>query len=198
MIVRGKVYRRAVTFTLPDGLPPGRSEPPGSAGIWISNELPEDIERLCDLHLEQQEVTRLFPLLCWPGSPARSQLAEADAIRLEPLLAARFVEYRQRRLPFWSNPPTCRAATRRATPSARSLSYSSRRGCLRGMRTEIRPAFRAQPKAVFRFTPNSRATTVTFPTASSRTRKRSRNPTRSRTTPTVLATPTDRECCEDR
>lgn len=104
MIVRGKVYRRAVTFTLPDGLPSGRSEPPGSAGIWVSNELPEDIERLWVLLLEQQEATGLFPLLCWPGSPARSHLAEADAIRLESVLAAGFVDYRQRRLPFWSNP----------------------------------------------------------------------------------------------
>ncbi|WP_225848210.1 DUF4253 domain-containing protein [Streptomyces sp. HPF1205] len=91
-----------MTFTLPDGLPPGRSELPGSAGIWISDDLPEDIEGLWSLLLDQQEVTGLFPLLCWPGTPARSYLAEADAIRLEPVLAAAFAEYRRRRLPLWS------------------------------------------------------------------------------------------------
>jgi hypothetical protein len=102
--VSGDVYRRTVTIVLPDGLPPGHFEPPGSAGIWVSNELPEDIERLWGLVLERQESTGLLPLLCWPGSPARSRLAEVDAIRLEPLLAAGFAEYRRQRLPFWSNP----------------------------------------------------------------------------------------------
>src|SRR5882757_3925284 len=93
-----------MTFALPDGLPPGRPEPHGSAGVWISDELPEDIERLWGHLLEQQEATGLFPLLCSADLPARSQLAEADAMRLEPVLAADFAEYRRQRLPSWSNP----------------------------------------------------------------------------------------------
>jgi hypothetical protein len=99
------VYRQVMVFALPDGLPPGRIEPRGSAGVWVSDDLPQDIERLWGLLLEQQETTGLFPLLCWPGSPARSQdLAEMDAIRLEPVLAADFAEYRRQRLPSWSDP----------------------------------------------------------------------------------------------
>lgn len=89
---------------MPDGLPPGRFEPRGSAGVWASDDLPEDIERLWGLVLEQQETTGLFPLLCWPGSPARSGLAQAETIHLEPALIADFAEYRRRRLPFWSDP----------------------------------------------------------------------------------------------
>ncbi|MEV7682660.1 DUF4253 domain-containing protein [Streptomyces sp. NPDC088341] len=93
-----------MVFTLPDGLPPGRFEPHGSAGVWVSDDLPDDIERLWGLLLEQQQTTGLRPLLCRPGSPARSHLAQADAIRLESVLAADFDEYRRQRLPFWSSP----------------------------------------------------------------------------------------------
>lgn len=73
--------------------------------MWISDDLPQDIERLWNLLLDQRETTGLFPLLCRPGSPTRSQdLAEVDAICLESVLAADFAEYRRQRMPYWSAP----------------------------------------------------------------------------------------------
>jgi hypothetical protein len=98
-------YRHVMNFALPDGLPPGRIEPRGSTRAWISNDLPQDIERLWGLLLGQQATSGLFPLLCWPDSPTRDQdLAEVDAISLESVLPADFAEYRRQRLPYWSDP----------------------------------------------------------------------------------------------
>lgn len=86
--VSGVAYRHVMVFALPDGLPPGRIGPPGSARVWISNDLPQGIERLWGLLLGQQATSGLFPLLCWPGSPTRYQdLAEVDAILRDHLLA---------------------------------------------------------------------------------------------------------------
>ncbi|GLW69641.1 hypothetical protein Kpho02_19400 [Kitasatospora phosalacinea] len=98
-------YRPAMAFPLPDGLPPGHLESWGTVDVWLSNELPQDIEHLWRLLLDQSHATGLFPLLCWPDSQGQPHdLAGVDAIRLESKLAADFLEYRRQRLPFWSQP----------------------------------------------------------------------------------------------
>ncbi|MEV6763119.1 DUF4253 domain-containing protein [Streptomyces sp. NPDC051105] len=94
-----------MSFTLPDGLPPGRFLPCGPAHVWISDKFPDDVERLWPRLLSEHGAHGLIPFLCWPsslGSPL--SLSHVDAVRLEEVLAADFAEYRRRRLPFWTDP----------------------------------------------------------------------------------------------
>ncbi|MFE0461240.1 DUF4253 domain-containing protein [Kitasatospora sp. NPDC058965] len=94
-----------MAFPLPDGLPPGRFESRGTVDVWLSDELPPDIEELWSQLLDRSPVTGLFPLLCRPDSQGQQHdLAGVDAITLEQRLAAEFAEYRRQRLPFWSDP----------------------------------------------------------------------------------------------
>lgn len=92
---------------MPDELSPlsGRFEARGEVEVWFSDELPEDLVELWPRLLESAEVTGLYPFICWRDDPYQVQdLSEVDAIRLDDVLAADFVEYRRRRLPYWSNP----------------------------------------------------------------------------------------------
>ncbi|WP_019056539.1 DUF4253 domain-containing protein [Streptomyces prunicolor] len=96
-----------MVFPLPDELSPlsGRFEARGEVEVWFSDELPEDLVELWPRLLESAEVTGLYPFICWRDDPYQVQdLSEVDAIRLDDVLAADFVEYRRRRLPYWSNP----------------------------------------------------------------------------------------------
>jgi hypothetical protein len=96
-----------MVFPLPDELSPlsGRFEARGEVEVWFSDELPEDLVGLWPRLLESAEVTGLYPFICWRDDPYQVQdLSEVDAIRLDDVLAADFVEYRRRRLPYWSNP----------------------------------------------------------------------------------------------
>jgi len=96
-----------MVFPLPDELSPlsGRFEARGKVEVWFSDELPEDLVELWPRLLESAEVTGLYPFICWRDDPYQVQdLSEVDAIRLDDVLAADFVEYRRRRLPYWSNP----------------------------------------------------------------------------------------------
>ncbi|MGW0836602.1 DUF4253 domain-containing protein [Streptomyces prunicolor] len=96
-----------MVFPLPDELSPlsGRFESRGEVEVWFSDELPEDLVELWPRLLESAEVTGLYPFICWRDDPYQVQdLSEVDAIRLDDVLAADFVEYRRRRLPNWSNP----------------------------------------------------------------------------------------------
>lgn len=92
-------------LALPDGLPPGRFLSRDPVPVWVSDEFPQDIERLWPHLLSEQRALGLVPLLCWPAAMGRPLSPDhADAVRLEEVLAADFVEYRRRRLPFWTNP----------------------------------------------------------------------------------------------
>ncbi|MFE2582052.1 DUF4253 domain-containing protein [Streptomyces sp. NPDC059378] len=94
-----------MSFALPDGLPPGRFVTCGPELVWVSDEFPDDVERLWPRLLSEQPAHGLVPLLCRPGalgSPVA--LDHVDAIRLEEVLATDFAEYRRRRLPFWTDP----------------------------------------------------------------------------------------------
>ncbi|MEH0423688.1 DUF4253 domain-containing protein [Streptomyces sp. B21-083] len=94
-----------MSFTLPDGLPPGRFLSRGSTDIWVSDEFPEDIERLWPRLLSEQKARGLVPLLFWPNAMGRPiDLDHVDRVRLEDVLATDFAEYRRRRLPFWTDP----------------------------------------------------------------------------------------------
>ncbi|NEB02067.1 DUF4253 domain-containing protein [Streptomyces sp. SID13726] len=94
-----------MVFSLPDGLPSGRFERWGSVEVWVSGELPDDVDELWVRLLGRAGVTGLYPHLCRPGSPVRPvDPGAADAVDLEGVLAADFAEYRRRRLPFWSAP----------------------------------------------------------------------------------------------
>ncbi|MFJ7073614.1 DUF4253 domain-containing protein [Streptomyces sp. NPDC098781] len=92
-------------IALPDGLPPGRFLSSGPAQVWFSDEFPDDVEELWPRLLSEQGAGGLVPLLCRPdglGRPLGPD--EVDAVRLEEVLARDFVEYRRRRLPFWTDP----------------------------------------------------------------------------------------------
>ncbi|MFE6961625.1 DUF4253 domain-containing protein [Streptomyces sp. NPDC057696] len=94
-----------MSFALPDGLPPGRFLSRGPARVWVSDEFPQNVQRLWPRLLGDQRKHGLVPLLCWPdamGRPVSLELVEA--VRLEEVLAADFAEYRRRRLPFWTDP----------------------------------------------------------------------------------------------
>ncbi|WP_327699807.1 DUF4253 domain-containing protein [Streptomyces sp. NBC_00459] len=92
-------------FTLPDGLPPGRFLPRGSVQAWVSDEFPEDIERLWPRLLSERRASGLVPLLCLPDAMGRPlSLDHITAVRLEEVLTADFIEYRRRRLPLWTDP----------------------------------------------------------------------------------------------
>lgn len=92
-------------FILPDGLPPGRFLSRDPVPVWISDEFPQDIEGLWPRLLSEQRARGLVPLLCWPAAMGRPLSPDhADAVRLEEVLAADFIEYRRRRLPFWTDP----------------------------------------------------------------------------------------------
>ncbi|MET7732328.1 DUF4253 domain-containing protein [Streptomyces sp. NPDC005402] len=94
-----------MVFSLPHGLPTGRFERRGPTEIWVSDELPDDMEELWADLLRQAAVTGLHPHLCWPDDSSRpADPAAADAVRLDDVLAADFAEYRERRLPSWSDP----------------------------------------------------------------------------------------------
>ncbi|WP_405948143.1 hypothetical protein OG588_17735 [Streptomyces prunicolor] len=98
-----------MVFPLPDELSPlsGRFEARGEVEVWFSDELPEDLVELWPRLLESAEVTGLYPFICWRGDPYQAEdLSEVDAVRLDDVLAADFAEYRRRRLPYWSNPPS--------------------------------------------------------------------------------------------
>lgn len=96
-----------MVFHLPAGLTSGRFERRGSTEIWISDELPDALEELWVDLLRQAPVTGLQPHLCWPGDHGRPEtLASADAVRLEEVLAADFAAYREKRLPWWTAPPS--------------------------------------------------------------------------------------------
>lgn len=73
--------------------------------MWVSDEFPQDIERLWPRLLGTRRTHGVVPLLCWDtamGGPLG--LDHVDAVRLEEVLAADFAEYRRRRLPFWTDP----------------------------------------------------------------------------------------------
>ncbi|MFC8677230.1 hypothetical protein ACFUEN_31630 [Streptomyces griseorubiginosus] len=89
-----------MVFHLPAGLTSGRFERRGSSEIWISDELPDKLEELWADLLQQAPVTGLQPHLCWSGDHGRPEApADADAVRLEEVLAADFAAYREERLP---------------------------------------------------------------------------------------------------
>ncbi|MER7371459.1 DUF4253 domain-containing protein [Streptomyces lanatus] len=90
-----------MSFPLPDGLPAGRFLTRGPASVWVSEEFPDDVERLWP----RLNMHGLVPLLCPPdalGGPLDPE--QVDAVRLEERLAADFAEYRRRRLPLWKAP----------------------------------------------------------------------------------------------
>ncbi|MFC9746750.1 DUF4253 domain-containing protein [Streptomyces niveus] len=92
-------------FTLPDGLPPGRFSSRDHVPVWVSDEFPQDIERLWPRLLSEPGAHGLVPLLRSPaymGEPLSPR--RVDAIRLEEVLAADFVEYRRKRLSSWTDP----------------------------------------------------------------------------------------------
>ncbi|MDV7215712.1 DUF4253 domain-containing protein [Streptomyces prunicolor] len=96
-----------MALPLPDELSllSGRFEARGEVEVWFSDELPEDLVELWPRLLESAEVTGLYPFICRRDDPYQVQdLSEVDAIRLDDVLAGDFVEYRRRRLPYWSNP----------------------------------------------------------------------------------------------
>lgn len=102
--VSATVYGATMPFALPDGLPPGRFLPLGSAPVWVSDDFPQDIDRLWPRLLSEQGAGGPVPFLC-PleaiGKPLR--LDQVDGVRLEEVLAADFAEYRRRRLPYWTD-----------------------------------------------------------------------------------------------
>lgn len=92
-------------FTLPDGLPPGRFLSRDPVPVWVSDEFPQDAERLWPRLLSETRKHGLVPLLCWPDAMGRPlDLDHVDAVRLEEVLAADFAAYRRRRLPLWTDP----------------------------------------------------------------------------------------------
>jgi hypothetical protein len=92
-------------FALPDGLPPGRFLSRGPVRVWVSDEFPQDVERLWPRLMSEHRAHGLVPLLCWPDAMGRPlSLEHVDAVRLEEVLAADFDEYRRRRLPLWTDP----------------------------------------------------------------------------------------------
>ncbi|MEU1267010.1 DUF4253 domain-containing protein [Streptomyces sp. NPDC005799] len=94
-----------MVFSLPEGLPRGRFVRLGAVEVWVSAELPGDIVELWPRLMERAEVSGLYPYLCHRDAlDSPLDLAEVDAVRLEPVLAADFAEYRRRRLPSWSAP----------------------------------------------------------------------------------------------
>ncbi|MFE7395099.1 DUF4253 domain-containing protein [Streptomyces sp. NPDC057582] len=94
-----------MSFALPDGLPPGRFLSCGPARVWVSDEFPQDVERLWPRLLSERREHGLVPLLCWPDAMGRPlTLDHVDAVCLEEVMAADFAEYRRRRLPFWMDP----------------------------------------------------------------------------------------------
>ena len=99
------VYGATMSFALPDGLPPGRFLSRGPVRVWVSDEFPQDVERLWPRLLNEQRAHGLVPILCWPDAMGRPlSLDHVDAVRLEDELATDFAEYRRRRLPFWTDP----------------------------------------------------------------------------------------------
>ncbi|MFE9605882.1 DUF4253 domain-containing protein [Streptomyces hokutonensis] len=98
-----------MVFPLPDelSLPSGRFETRGEVEVWFADKLPDDIAELWPRLLERAEVDGLYPFICRRDDPYRSEdLSTVDAVRLDTELAADFAEYRRRRLPYWSSPPT--------------------------------------------------------------------------------------------
>lgn len=98
-----------MVFPLPDelSLPSGCFESRGEVEVWFSDELPDNLVELWPRLLESAEVTGLYPFICWRDDPYQpADLSEVDAVRLDAVLAADFAEYRRRRLPYWSNPPS--------------------------------------------------------------------------------------------
>ncbi|MFI6008495.1 DUF4253 domain-containing protein [Streptomyces sp. NPDC051243] len=91
--------------SLPDGLPPGGFLSRGPVRPWVSDEFPDDVERLWPHLLNKQRTHGVVPLLCRPDSMGRPLGPDhIDAVRLDEVLAADFAEYRRRRLPFWTDP----------------------------------------------------------------------------------------------
>ncbi|MFF0094409.1 DUF4253 domain-containing protein [Streptomyces canus] len=96
-----------MVFSLPDGLPSGRFERRGPTEVWLCDELPDSVEELWAGLLRQASVTGLYPHLCRPDDHGRPENpAAADAVELEAVLEADFAAYRQKRLPYWSDPST--------------------------------------------------------------------------------------------
>ncbi|MGV9254529.1 hypothetical protein [Streptomyces sp. NPDC003697] len=92
-----------MVLALPEGMPSGRFLPCGRVQVWVSDEFPDDIERLWSRLLGEQDTTGLVPLL-WPGALGKAlHLDRVDAISLEDVLAADFAEYRRSRLPLWTD-----------------------------------------------------------------------------------------------
>jgi hypothetical protein len=92
-------------FALPDGLPSGQFLSSSPVPVWVSDTLPQDVERLWPALLSMQTTTGLIPLLALPDALGRPlDLERIDAIRLEDVLATDFAEYRRRRLRFWRDP----------------------------------------------------------------------------------------------
>ncbi|ULR47958.1 DUF4253 domain-containing protein [Streptomyces deccanensis] len=97
-----------MSFALPSGLPPGRflsRGPVRPVPVWVSDEFPQDAERLWPRLLSEHSAHGLVPLLCRPDAMGRPlSLDHVDTVRLAEVLAADFAEYRGRRLPFWTDP----------------------------------------------------------------------------------------------
>jgi hypothetical protein len=103
--VSAAVYRPVMSFTLPHDLPPGRFLSRGLARMWVSDQFPQNLERLWPRLLREQRQHGLVPLLCWPDAMGGSlDPKHVGAVRLEKALAADFAEYRRRRLRFWTDP----------------------------------------------------------------------------------------------
>ncbi len=72
--------------------------------MWVSDECPEDLQRLWSRLLGERKATGLVPLLGCPSPDTALDLEQVDAVSLPDVLAADFAEYRRRRLPFWTDP----------------------------------------------------------------------------------------------
>ncbi|MGW7611317.1 DUF4253 domain-containing protein [Streptomyces sp. NPDC054766] len=97
-----------MTFSLPEGLPSGRSVPAGSPVMWYADRLPYD--PLLDVWTRaqrQQDTTGLRPILCYADDdhPRSLDLAEIAAVDLEAELEQGWREYRERQLAWLVAPP---------------------------------------------------------------------------------------------